>query len=208
MEPATNIDSNRLFVKLEERLGIRGSLESKFSNVRKWRQMSSSFELVPAASFPNLLDQPLEWSLKLWGEGKEEFTADDWHKFYRNVQSADYEKWDSSLDGKEALYLALSKNTQEVLAVIGLCDFDDLEEFRHLKPWLCAFVVREDLRGSGVGSKVLAAMEGKAKSFGIDVAYLWTEDQMSFYLNRGYQKIDELIKPGRTLHILKKGLTT
>jgi len=28
MEPATDIDSNRLFVKLEERLGIRGSLES------------------------------------------------------------------------------------------------------------------------------------------------------------------------------------
>jgi N-acetylglutamate synthase-like GNAT family acetyltransferase len=69
-------------------------------------------------------------------------------------------------------------------------------------------VVREDLRGSGVGSKVLSAMEEKAKSFGIDIAYLWTEDQMHFYLKRGYQKIDELIKPGRTLHIFKKGLTT
>jgi GNAT superfamily N-acetyltransferase len=182
--------------------------ENQDTRARKFDFSDTSFELVPAASFPNLLDQPLEWSLKLWGEGKEEFTADDWHKFYRNVQSADYEKWDLSVDGKETLYLALSKNTQEVLAVIGLCDFDDLEEFRHLKPWLCAFVVREDLRGSGVGSKVLAAMEEKAKSFGIDVAYLWTEDQMPFYLKRGYQRIDELIKPGRTLHILKKGLTT
>ncbi len=99
--------------------------ENQDTRARKFDFSNTSFELVPAASFPNLLDQPLEWSLKLWGKGKEEFTADDWHRFYRAVQNADYEKWNSSIDGKETLYLALSKKTQEGLANIGLCDFGD-----------------------------------------------------------------------------------
>lgn len=94
----------------------------------------------------------------------------------------------------------------EVIAAIGLCDFDDLEEFRHLKPWFCAFVVREDLRGSGVGSQVLNQMEMKAMEFGITKAYLWTEDQVSFYAKRGYEEIDQLHKTGRTLYIMVKEL--
>ena len=56
-------------------------------------------------------------------------------------------------------------------------DFDDFEELRKYKPWVAAFVVREDLRGSGVGTLVLELIEQKAKSFGIDQIYLWTEGE-------------------------------
>jgi GNAT superfamily N-acetyltransferase len=161
------------------------------------------FKLVPAPSVPQKLSEPLEWSLKLWGENKPEFSADDWHEFYRNVQLSNYDFWDLTIENKELLYLAIN-DADEVIAAIGLCDFDDLEEFRHLKPWVCAFVVREDLRGSGIGSNVLAELEEKVLHFGIQEFYLWTEDQKDFYIKRGYEEIDQLLKPGRTLHIMKK----
>jgi N-acetylglutamate synthase-like GNAT family acetyltransferase len=118
--------------------------------------------------------------------------------------NGNYETWDRNTDSKELLFLAVAEDVNEVLAVIGLCDFDDLEEYRHLKPWLCAFVVREDLRGSGIGSQVLELMEARARDYGIELVYLWTEDQLEFYLKRGYEKFDELLKAKRTLHIMKK----
>jgi N-acetylglutamate synthase-like GNAT family acetyltransferase len=47
-------------------------------------------------------------------------------------------------------------------------------------------------------------MEARARDYGIELVYLWTEDQLEFYLKRGYEKFDELLKPKRTLHIMKK----
>ena len=164
--------------------------------------------LVPAPLFPELLAEPLQWSLTLWGEGKEEFTADDWRGFYSRVLAGDYGSWDEQREEKELLYLAMPHGSNEILAVIGLCDFDDLEEFRELKPWICAFVVREDLRGTGIGSQVLVAMEEKAREFGIETVYLWTEEELNFYQKRGYEEFDQLEKPGRLLHIMKKELST
>jgi N-acetylglutamate synthase-like GNAT family acetyltransferase len=47
-------------------------------------------------------------------------------------------------------------------------------------------------------------MEARARDYGIELVYLWTEDQLEFYLKRGYEKFDELLKAKRTLHIMKK----
>ena len=163
-------------------------------------------QLVPGSTHPELLKIPLWWSLDLWGEGKEEFSKEDWIDFYQRVQKSDYESWDLDSDGKELLYLAMPEDSTEVIGVIGLCDFDDLEEFRHLRPWICAFIVREDLRGIGIGRQIISEIERKAKSFGIETVYLWTEDQMGFYLKLGYSKIDELKKPNRHIHVMSKSL--
>lgn len=182
---------------------LSGCENQQYENLPDFSDAELKFKLVPAPSVPNKLSEPLEWSLKLWGENKPEFSAEDWHEFYRNVQLSNYEQWDHTIENKELLYLAINEE-EEVIAAIGLCDFDDLEEFRHLKPWICAFVVREDLRGSGFGSKVLAELEKKVIDFKIKEIYLWTEDQKDFYIKRGYQEIDQLLKPGRTLHIMKK----
>ena len=162
--------------------------------------------LVPASTHPELLAIPLRWSLDLWGVGKEEFSKEDWIVFYQRVQKSDYESWDLDSDGKELLYLAMPEGSTEVIGVIGLCDFDDLEEFRHLRPWICAFIVREDLRGIGIGRQIISEIEHMAKIFGIETVYLWTEDQMGFYFKLGYSKIDELKKPNRHIHVMSKSL--
>ena len=60
----------------------------------------------------------------------------------------------------------------EVVASIGLCDFDDFEELRMYRPWIVAFVVREDLRGTGIGTQILNLMEKKVREYGVSLVYL------------------------------------
>ena len=105
----------------------------------------------------------------MWGQGKEEFSAQDWKDFYTKTLASNYDTWDLNGFDQELLFIATIDNqgVDEVLASIAICDFDDFEELRKYKPWVAAFVVREDLRGSGVGTLVLELIEQKAKSFGI-----------------------------------------
>jgi len=170
--------------------------------------MDNSIRLLPISEVPQFADQPLAWSLKLWGSGKEEFSAQDWHNFYANTQRSDYKNWDPNGIDQELLFLAIrdKAGVDEVVASIGLCDFDDFEELRMYRPWIVAFVVREDLRGSGVGSQVLRLAENRAVSYGISQIYLWTEGKRKFYENRGYIFVEQLIKPGRMIEVLKKQL--
>ena len=143
----------------------------------------------------------------MWGEGKPEFSAEDWKIFYSKALQGNYESWDLNGLDQELIYLAIKE--EQVMGAIALCDFDDLEEFQHLKPWIAAFIVDANLRGSGVGSEILELMEEKVLSFGIESIYLWSENQDSFYANRGYKSIDRLEKPGspnRVIVIFQKAL--
>ena len=100
-----------------------------------------------------------------------------------------------------------NQGVDEVIASIAICDFDDFEDLRKYKPWIAAFVVREDLRGTGIGTLVLELVEQKAKSYGINQIYLWTEWEKLFYQKRGYELVEQLIKPGRLIDVLSKNLT-
>jgi N-acetylglutamate synthase-like GNAT family acetyltransferase len=170
--------------------------------------MQSEIKLLPIPQALDFANQPLSWSVKLWGEGKSEFTAQDWHDFYQRAKSANYESWDHNGTDQELLFMAIREidGKSEVVASIALCDFDDLEEFRKFKPWVAAFIVREDLRGSGIGGEVLKQVEGKAVTYGIKAIYLWTEGERNFYAKRGYKFLETLTKPGREIDLMHKVL--
>ena len=170
--------------------------------------MDNQIQLVPISKVPQFADQPLAWSLKLWATGKEEFSEQDWHNFYANTKKSDYQNWDLAGTDQELLFLAMVNvaEKQEVVASIGLCDFDDFEEFRQYKPWIAAFIVREDLRGSGIGSQVLKLAEEKAIEYGITKIYLWTEGQREFYGKRGYVLLRQLSKQSRVIDLMVKKL--
>jgi GNAT superfamily N-acetyltransferase len=142
-------------------------------------------ELIPISELPEGATAPLNWSLALWGEHIPGYSRSDWIEFYQNARGADYSHWDSAGTDQELIYLAVINH--EVVGAIALVDFDDLEEFRHLKPWVAAFIVNPELRGSGIGTQMLTLLEGKASMLGINKLYLWTEDQTAFYKRRGYE---------------------
>jgi N-acetylglutamate synthase-like GNAT family acetyltransferase len=170
--------------------------------------MQSEIKLLPIPQALDFANQPLSWSIKLWGEGKSEFSAQDWDDFYERSESANYECWDHNGTDQELLFMAIREidGKSEVVASIALCDFDDLEEFRKFKPWVAAFIVREDLRGQGVGEKVLKLIEAKAIAFGIKLVYLWTEGEREFYAKRGYEYLESLNKENRRIDLMQKRL--
>ncbi len=170
---------------------------------------SDGLRLVPISHAKEFAAEALSWSLKLWGEGKDEFTAEDWRGFYSRTLNSDYENWDFNGIDQELLFMVLrnNKDGQEVVASIALCDFDDFEEFRQFKPWIAAFVVREDLRGTGIGSQVLQLIEKKAVDYGITQVYLWTEESKDFYARRGYVFMHVLNKSNRVINLMQKKLS-
>jgi GNAT superfamily N-acetyltransferase len=170
--------------------------------------MRSKITLIPIPSAKEFADQSLNWSINLWGEGKAEFSADDWRKFYKNAMSSDYNSWNLLGIDQEHLFMAIREEDEksEVVASIAICDFDDFEEFRQYKPWIAAFIVREDLRGSGVGSQVLKLAEEKAIEYRITKIFLWTEGEREFYGKRGYQFLEQMSKPGRKIDLMYKEL--
>lgn len=142
-------------------------------------------DLIPISGLPQGATAPLDWSLELWGDHIPGFSSSDWIAFYEKAMRADYSHWDPAGTDQELIYLAVTDH--EVVGAIALVDFDDLEEFRHLKPWVAAFIVKPELRGSGIGTEMLTLLEGKARMLEIRKLYLWTEDQTAFYKKRGYK---------------------
>lgn len=141
--------------------------------------------MVPISESPKDAERALFWALDLWGDHYPNYSPQDWADFYSHSLDSDYESWIGN--GQELVFIA--KRNEEVVGTIGLVDFDELEEFRHLTPWIAAFIVNPDLRGQGIGSKILELLENKAQSLGIGMLHLWTEDQSNFYSKRGYRLV-------------------
>jgi len=142
-------------------------------------------DLIPISECPERAAGPLKWSIEFWDDKLPGFSGSDWVTFYKRATNADYLHWDPAGTDQELIYVAVKD--QEVVGAIALVDFDDLEEFRYLKPWVAAFIVKPELRNSGIGTQVLLLLEEKAKTLGINKLYLWTEDQKEFYEKRDYR---------------------
>lgn len=164
----------------------------------------SKVSLIPACERPDLARIALAWSLEFWGERIPGYSTTEWNAFYEKGISSLYDRWD--LNGVDQEWIYLGVQDGELVGAIALVDFDDLEEFRCLKPWIAGFVVREDLRGQGIGRKMLQGCEQIASSLGITRVYLWTEDQTAFYMKHGYECLQEGRLGSLSFDILYKDL--
>lgn len=139
--------------------------------------------LVPIGESPQDAGRVLSWALDQWGDHLPNYSRQDWTDFYSQSSHSNYESWAG--EGQELVFLA--KRGEDLVGTIALVDYDELEEFRHLKPWIAAFLVNPQLRGQGIGTQILELLEEKARILGVDALHLWTEDQGAFYRKRGYQ---------------------
>lgn len=158
--------------------------------------------LVAMSQSPHNAAQALSWALGLWGDHYPNYSRQDWANFYTPCPLSQYESWEGN--GQEIVFMA--KRADELVGTIALVDFDDLEEFRHLKPWIAAFIVNPKLRGEGIGTTILNILEEKAVSLGVKALYLWTEDQSAFYNKRGYHILTASKLGNLNIDVMRKSL--
>lgn len=158
--------------------------------------------LVPIVESIKDADLALSWALDLWADHIPNYSPSDWADFYAHAKEGNYERWTGA--GQELVYLA--KSGEDLIGAVGIVDFDELDEYRHLTPWIAAFVVNPELRGQGFGTQILELLEDKAKSLGIKVLHLWTEDQKNFYSKRGYSLISRTKLGSLDLDVMQKKL--
>ena len=158
--------------------------------------------LVPMSRSPQDAARALSWALELWGDRYPNYARLDWVTFYSHSTYSNYESWEGN--GQEIVFMA--KRGDELVGTIALVDFDDLVDFRHLKPWIAAFIVNPKLRGEGIGTEILRTLEEKAISFGIETLHLWTEDQSKFYNKRGYRILTPSRLGNLDINVMQKSL--
>jgi len=72
---------------------------------------------------------------------------------------------------------------ERLVGTINLIENDDSKR-AHLRPWLAALVVAEDMRGHGVGSRLVSALLDEARAMQIPLVYFGT-DGPGFYERLG-----------------------
>ena len=76
----------------------------------------------------------------------------------------------------------------------------------HLHPWVAAGIVSPAFRNQGIGSKLLAALENKAKSFGYSHIFCGTNTANNILERRSWKFLEWSIQNGEKVGIYQKKL--
>ena len=92
------------------------------------------------------------------------------------------------------------------LGAVGL-DHYDLDERRDTTPWVTGMIVRPDLRGTGVGRRLMEHLEQWAAAHGIASAWVGTESAAGFYAKCGWIRQETFTRDdGEEVSVLHKHL--
>jgi len=110
--------------------------------------------------------------------------------------------------GRERLpvsWVALD-NRGEALGAVGLAEYD-IEERRDRSPWLIGMIVRADLRGRGIGRRLVARLEAWASEHGYRQIWVATGPAAGFYQQCGWEPVETLVREtGETAAVLTRRL--
>ena len=80
---------------------------------------------------------------------------------------------------------------------------DDLDDWKHLRPWLASVFVVPELRGRGVGRQLVARVLEEARGLGEPAVYLWTARQRMYYERLGWSVLEQSLLHGRAVTIMR-----
>ena len=79
----------------------------------------------------------------------------------------------------------------------------DMKTEPPLTPWLASVFVRSENRKQGIGRKLVLHVMTQARKEGIDILYLYTPDQVSFYSKLGWSVLDKRQYKGSDVTIMQ-----
>jgi GNAT superfamily N-acetyltransferase len=83
---------------------------------------------------------------------------------------------------------------------------ESIPSHRHLSPWAAAGVVKPSLRGHGIGSALLAALEERARSQGYPQIHCATSTAETLLRRRDYRLLERVTHEGQDLGVYQRGL--
>lgn len=93
-----------------------------------------------------------------------------------------------------------------VLCGVAALKVDSIASHRHLSPWATAGLVKPSMRGQGIGSRLLAALEEEARSLGFAHIYCGTSTANSLLERFGWDLLERIEHEGDKLGIYRKAL--
>jgi N-acetylglutamate synthase-like GNAT family acetyltransferase len=122
-----------------------------------------------------------KWQYNQWGINYPDKTEDDYFK-----------KVKKRLNKRmvPTTFIAILDNEPVGIASVIKHDMDNK---RHLTPWLADVYVKPEFRKQGIGSKLVKRVREEAKVIGIETLYLFTRHAKEFYLSLDW-KIKETTK--------------
>jgi GNAT superfamily N-acetyltransferase len=90
---------------------------------------------------------------------------------------------------------------------------NELEQYNHLTPWVGSLFVHPYYRRSGLGQKLMTAVEKEALNFGFTDLYLFSSDAEKYYLDHhnGWEVLERFpdpIEPTKQIPLMKKKLSS
>ena len=107
---------------------------------------------------------------------------------------------------REALPLALMALRDGIVLGTATLSYDSITTHPHLGPWLAAFYVRPELRGRGIGRKLVASIEAAAQRLGFAQLYAGSGRAASLFERAGWQVLERVSYHGEEIAILGRDL--
>jgi N-acetylglutamate synthase-like GNAT family acetyltransferase len=82
----------------------------------------------------------------------------------------------------------------------------DMDDHRHLSPWLAAVYVNPGYRHRKIGRRLCEEVTRRAKSLGVESVYLFTPDRAAFYGHMGWKPIEKTTYRNRAVTIMRRSL--
>jgi len=93
-------------------------------------------------------------------------------------------------------------------AVCGMAALkaESIASHRHLSPWAAAGLVKASLRGRGIGTALLVALEEQARSQGYRAIHCATSTSESLLQRRGYRLVERVAEGSQDLGVYQRDL--
>jgi len=145
---------------------------------------------------PEYFSQLVQWLFEQWGAILGEQTP-----------AARIKKLKTHLNRDELPIAWVAHANGQVLGTAAL-RVHDLEDRKDLTPWLGGVLVGPEFRRQGIGEALCAAVEGEARSRGIETLYLFTLDLQAWYSRQGWKPLAQCVWHERPGVIMSKQLQT
>ena len=100
--------------------------------------------------------------------------------------------------------IVIATNTKNLIGTVTICH-DELPERAELFPWLSSLYVNPAFRGRGFGESLVSACIDKAKAFGYESMYMYTDKPRlaEWYSRQGWEHYEAAFHNGVDIDIFK-----